>query len=223
MPVAAVTATGRPTVSAASSTAQSATRAALETPFFSVAPTVMMLTGVASDPGPGGRRHQRQRQPPPGRFADSPQRVEILAAADEIGRKLRHIHRAAAAEADHGRAALPRRHRRHQRLARRVRLDGVEYPRFGPRVVKSGKRRIGEAEPAQLRIGDEQARARGKQLREAVRCAGAGDQARPVEELIGCHGKVVARNAPRRKPAGARVCSVEPESPHPFHHRRSTV
>ena len=52
MPVAAVTVRGRLKVSSGSSTAISGTSAALLTPRFSVAPTVMTVTGVASDPVP---------------------------------------------------------------------------------------------------------------------------------------------------------------------------
>ena len=128
-------------------------------------------------------RHQRQRQPRAQRLADAPDRVEIVAAAEQVGGELGDVHRAAAAEADHRCAALARRHRRHQRLARRILLDRVEHDRVGQR----GERRIGKAERADIGVGDEQAGPGRQQIAEPRRGALPGDQLRAVMELIGLH------------------------------------
>ena len=52
MPVAAVTAGGRPSVSSGSSMAQSGRRRGETTPFFSVVGVVTMAIGVTSEPVP---------------------------------------------------------------------------------------------------------------------------------------------------------------------------
>ena len=52
MPVAAVTAAGRPTVSSASRIAQSGRSCGATTPFFSAAPVVTIEIGVTSEPVP---------------------------------------------------------------------------------------------------------------------------------------------------------------------------
>ena len=52
IPVAAVTAAGRPTVSSASRIAQSGSSCGETTPFFSAAPVVTMAIGVTSEPVP---------------------------------------------------------------------------------------------------------------------------------------------------------------------------
>ena len=52
IPVAAVTAAGRPTVSSASRIAQSGSSCGATTPFFSAAPVVTMAIGVTSEPVP---------------------------------------------------------------------------------------------------------------------------------------------------------------------------
>ena len=65
----------------------------------------------------------------PVRDADAPDRVEIVAGAEQIGGELGDIHRAAAAEADdrgHARRAA-RLDRGEQRLLRRIGLDRVEH------------------------------------------------------------------------------------------------
>ena len=65
MPVAAVTAAGRPVVRVASSTAQSGSNCGETTPFFSAAPVVTMEIGVTSEPVPAvvGARISGSRPP----------------------------------------------------------------------------------------------------------------------------------------------------------------
>jgi hypothetical protein len=57
--------------------------------------------------GAGGGGDEDQRQAGARGLADAPDRVDVVARTDEVGGELGDIHRAAAAEADHGGAARP--------------------------------------------------------------------------------------------------------------------
>ena len=99
-----------------------------ETPRFSSSPTVMIETGVTSEPVPAVVGTSTSGRRGPLRLADAPGLVEILARAEQQRGELGDVERRAAAEADDaGGARRPAGlDRPHQRRPRRIGLDPVE-------------------------------------------------------------------------------------------------
>ena len=141
-----VRAAGRSSASA-SSAAQSAISAGELTAGFSPPSQVMTAIGVASDPVPAVVGTSASGSRSPRGQSDPPDRVEIVARAEQIGGELGDIHRAAAAEADDRGDARrpPGLDRGQQGLLRRIGLDRVEQDDSRSLERRSARRRSGRA------------------------------------------------------------------------------
>ena len=98
--------------------------------------------------GAGGRRHERQREALPLGDIDPPDLLELVARAEQVSGELGDIHRAAAAETDHGDyitgpAGLGR---REQGLLRRIGLDRIEHDQLAVLADRLAIG-VGEAQP----------------------------------------------------------------------------
>ncbi len=98
-------------------------------------------------PGTGRGRHEHQRQARALGDVDAPDAVEIVAGAEQIGRKLGDIHRAPAAEADDRSHACfaPGRDRGFQGGPRGIGFDRVEQDDGASALLERPARRLRQA------------------------------------------------------------------------------
>ncbi len=129
-----------------------------ETPRFSSSPTVMIETGVTSEPVPAvvGTRTSGRRGPLG--IGDTPRVVEIFIGAKQQGGKLGNVQRGTAAETDHAPCACRTAEidGLRQRGERRIGFHGIENGDLHAGSLQRRKRGFAESEAAQAGIGDEQ-------------------------------------------------------------------
>ena len=203
MPVAAVTPRGRPTVSAGSSTAQSAVSGRAFTASFTPPSQVITEIGVASEPVPAVVGTSTSGSRSALRDVDAPDLVQIVAGAEQIGGELGHIHRASAAEADDGPrrqpSAPPRPRLPASSATDRLRPDRI-WSTVRPAASSAWRQASVRPSRDQLLVRHEQARARRQQVRDRFRLAGAGDQPRSGMEGEAAHRAQTSVGQPRFPP-----------------------
>ena len=223
IPVAAVMAGGRPSVSSGSRTAMSGRMTGDETPRFSSSPTVMIETGVTSEPVPAvvgtstsGRRGPLALPTPQASSRSSP---EPQQQRGELG----DVERRAAAEADDAGGAAAGRPRRRASASR---ATGRPRPRrrWSPRARRPrarrapGPQRPSRRRPASVTNSTERPEPAAGDGAQAPRRSGLEHDCRRGVEVNGRHRLRWHRATIASKaiaPAAARATPVEQRRPMP--------